>query len=210
MRKKSIILIGAGGHSKSCLDVIEETKKYRVCGYIGMPYEVGHIINGIEVIGCDEDLPKFVKKIDYALVSMGQIKDFHQRLEIFQLASRLGFQFPTIVSPFAFVSRNSRIGEGTIVMHGAIINSNTTIGSNCIINSKSLIEHDTRIGNNSHISTGVILNGNVTIGNNVFIGSGAIVKNQVVIGDGKFVPMGVSITGDLIDQSPTSKNNEYL
>ena len=31
---KKILLIGAGGHSKSCIDVIELQKKYRIVGLI--------------------------------------------------------------------------------------------------------------------------------------------------------------------------------
>ena len=29
---KNIILIGAGGHSKACIDVIESEKKYKIIG----------------------------------------------------------------------------------------------------------------------------------------------------------------------------------
>ena len=31
---KNIILIGAGGHCKSCIDVIESEKKYKIVGLI--------------------------------------------------------------------------------------------------------------------------------------------------------------------------------
>jgi len=32
--KKKIILIGAGGHSTSCIDVIEKTKKFIIVGLV--------------------------------------------------------------------------------------------------------------------------------------------------------------------------------
>ena len=33
-KMKKIILIGAGGHAKSCIDVILLTKKYKILGFI--------------------------------------------------------------------------------------------------------------------------------------------------------------------------------
>ena len=35
---------------------------------------------------------------------------------------------PVIISPNAYVSKFSKIEEGTIIMHGAVINSNANIG----------------------------------------------------------------------------------
>ena len=31
---KKLILIGAGGHAKSCIDVIESTQKFKILGFI--------------------------------------------------------------------------------------------------------------------------------------------------------------------------------
>ena len=32
--KKNIIIIGAGGHATSCVDVIEKTKKFKIIGLV--------------------------------------------------------------------------------------------------------------------------------------------------------------------------------
>ena len=34
MKRKNIILIGAGGHATSCIDVIEATNKYKIIGLV--------------------------------------------------------------------------------------------------------------------------------------------------------------------------------
>ena len=39
MNKKEIIIIGAGGHAKSCIDVIEQEGKYDIVGLIGVENE---------------------------------------------------------------------------------------------------------------------------------------------------------------------------
>ena len=89
---------------------------------------------------------------------------------MFNNLKKIGYKFPSIVSPLAYVSPQAKIGEGTIVMHGAIVNRGAIVGNNTIINTKALVEHDAIVGNNCHIATGSTLNGGALIGNNSFIG----------------------------------------
>ena len=41
MRKSELIVIGAGGHSRSCIDTIEQEGKYKIAGLVGLGQEVG-------------------------------------------------------------------------------------------------------------------------------------------------------------------------
>ena len=41
---KEIILIGAGGHAKSCLDVLLLSKKFKVLGFIDKQKKTSHLI----------------------------------------------------------------------------------------------------------------------------------------------------------------------
>lgn len=188
-RKKSILLIGAGGHSHSCIDVIEATKKYRIVGLVGKEDEIGNKVNGYEVIGSDIQLQELSNEYQNAHISIGQIGDFRTRSKAFKNAESLGFELPSIISPKAYVSTNSVIGKGSIVMHGVVINSGVTIGRNCIMNTNALIEHDVEIGNNCHISTGVIINGDVIIGEETFVGSGSVIKQSLTISNQVFIGM---------------------
>jgi len=176
-----IILVGAGGHAKSCIDVIETTKTLKIAGIIDK--NVGKKrISGYQVIGSDKNLAKYKKKYKYAFIVIGQIKSSKIRKSIYNNLISLGYKLPIIKSKHAYVSKNSNIGIGTIIMHGAAVNTNVKIGKNCIINTKSLIEHDVKIGNHCHISTGAIINGGVSIGDGTFVGSGSIIKEGIKIG----------------------------
>ena len=190
MKKEPLLLVGAGGHARSCIDVIEEEDKYLIIGLTGLPTEVGERVLGYEILGTDDDLRKFQKFSRLAFVSVGQVGVSNLRHRLFSELKNTGFKIPTIVSPLAHVSRHSRIGEGTIVMHRATINAGARVGNNCIINSHSLIEHDVSVGNDSHISTSVVLNGGCAIGMNCFIGSNTTVREEVQIGDESIVSMG--------------------
>jgi sugar O-acyltransferase (sialic acid O-acetyltransferase NeuD family) len=182
---KNIILIGAGGHCRSCIDVIESEKKYKI---IGLVDENKNIINkDYKILGGDNNLKLFFKKAKFALITLGQIKDSKKREKIFNFSKKIGYKFPSIISPFAYVSPKAIIGEGTIIMHGAVVNTGSKIGKNCIINSKSLVEHDVIVGDNCHLSTRSTLNGGVNLGNNSFIGSNSVIKQNITISKNCFI-----------------------
>ncbi|MBF0208959.1 MAG: acetyltransferase [Oligoflexia bacterium] len=201
MRKPEIILVGAGGHSKACIDVIENEDKFDIAGLVGLPDEVGKQVLDYSIIATDADLSELVKQYKYAFVTQGQIKSPENRLKIYNKLENMGFQLPCIVSKTAYVSSRAEICAGTIVMHRVVINADVKIGSNCIINTSAVIEHDVRIGNHTHISTGVILNGNVTVAEHTFLGSNTVVKNGIKIGASCVIGMGLSIKQDVSDQT---------
>jgi sugar O-acyltransferase (sialic acid O-acetyltransferase NeuD family) len=190
LTKPYIVIVGAGGHALSCIDVIEQENKFKIAGLVGLDHEIGSIINGYRVIASDNELKSLAKFYPSALVSVGQIKNVDTRIILFKKCIDAGFSLETIISPFSYVSKSAKIGKGSIIMHGVIINNLAKIGHNCIINSRSLIEHGSRVGDNTHLSTGVIINGDVKIGKNCFIGSGSIVKEGITIGPNSLIGMG--------------------
>lgn len=199
MSKPELILIGAGGHALSCIDVIERQGKFQVAGIIGLSRQEGsHALTcGYSIIGFDEDLTSLAKNYQYALIAIGQIKSANQRIKLYQRIIELGFQLPTIVAPTAHVSYHATLGSGTIIMHGAVVNAGAVVGNNCIVNSLALIEHDVIVEDHCHISTGAILNGGVLVGTGSFIGSGSIVKQGISIGKGSMIGMGAPVLHNL-------------
>ena len=188
-----IILIGGGGHCKSVIDVIEKQAQFEIVGIVDKPELFGSKILGYQVIGNDFDLGSLAKKYQYALITVGQIKSPLLRIKLFDLANKAGFTLPSIISPNAYVSKHSKIGNGTIIMHHAIVNANTSIGNNCIINSKALIEHDCLISSHCHISTNAIINGGVKIGPKCFIGSNVTTKDNITIKEKSFIKAGALV-----------------
>ena len=182
-----IILIGGGDHCKSVIDVIEQQNQFEIAGVVDKQELLGSKILGYQVIGNDFDLESLAKKYHYALITVGQIKSPSLRIKLFDLANKARFTLPSIISPNAYISKHSKIGNGTVVMHHAIVNANTFIGDNCIINSKALIEHDCLISSHCHISTNAIINGGVKIGPKCFIGSNVTTKDNITIKENSFI-----------------------
>jgi sugar O-acyltransferase (sialic acid O-acetyltransferase NeuD family) len=191
-----ILMIGAGGHAKVCIDVIEQAGHFVVAGLIGLPDQVGERVLGYPVLGTDKDLAALRNDCAHALVSVGQIRTPEPRIRLFNLLEQNGFTLPTVVSPRAYVSPHAVLAAGTIVMHGAVVNAGASIGRNCILNSQSLVEHDASIGDHCHIATAAVINGGVAIGAASFVGSGSIVRESTRIGSHSVIGMGQRILQD--------------
>jgi len=196
---KKIILIGAGGHCNSCIDVIELEKKYKVVGLVDK--KVNTYNQKYKILGNDKNLKTYLSKSNFAHITLGQIKNLNRRGKLFNNLKKIGYKFPSIVSPLAYVSPQAKIGEGTIVMHGAIVNRGAIVGNNTIINTKALVEHDAIVGNNCHIATGSTLNGGALIGNNSFIGSHTVLQQNIKVGNNCFVNANLFINKNLKNNS---------
>jgi sugar O-acyltransferase (sialic acid O-acetyltransferase NeuD family) len=199
--KTHIILIGGGGHCKSCIDVIEQEAKYRIAGIVDIKEKLNQRLLEYEIIYTDDDLPKLSKSYQHFFVTIGHIKSPAKRIGYYQILKKLEVSLPVIISPLAYVSQHASIGEGTIIMHHAVVNAGAEVGKNCIINTRALIEHDVVIGDHCHISTGAIVNGGVYVGNKTFFGSSAVSREYVKIGENCIIGCNTSVVKDIPENS---------
>lgn len=191
--KETIVLIGGGGHCKSCLEVIEAQNKYTVAGIVDVPDKKGTKILGYEIFAADDELERLAREYDNFLISLGQVKTAEKRGHLYRRCKELKVSLPLIVSPLATVSPHAVLKEGTIAMHGVQINAGARIGENCIINTGAIIEHDAVIEDDCHIATGSIVNGGCHIGHGSLVGSNSVLIQEVslapetIIGAGSVV-----------------------
>ena len=80
---KDILIIGASGHAKVIIDIIEKQKKYKIFGFIDTNKDVGEIIFGYTVLGTEMDIPLLMNQnnIHGGIIAIGdnwirkQVKD---------------------------------------------------------------------------------------------------------------------------------------
>ena len=194
-----LLLIGGGGHCRSCIDVIEKTGRFQIAGIVDFNETTDAARLGYPWLGSDDALPTLLKQYRSVLITVGQVKSPDIRIALFEKLSALGAEFPVIVSPLAHVSKHAVVKAGTVVMHGAIINATASVGENCIINSQSLVEHDACVAAHCHLSTGARLNGDVHVDAGSFIGSGAVVHHGVRIARRCIVGAGAVVAKNLTE-----------
>jgi sugar O-acyltransferase (sialic acid O-acetyltransferase NeuD family) len=196
LSEAKILLVGAGGHARACIDVIEQAAQFSVAGLVGLPAQVGSRVLGYPILGTDADLADLRVQYAYALVVVGQIKTPEPRIRLYDLLQRHGYTMPVIVSPHAHVSRHATLEAGTIIMHGAVVNASALVGRNCILNSQSLVEHDAVIGDHCHIATAAAINSGVRVAAATFIGSNSCVRQGIRIGERCVIGMGQRVLAD--------------
>jgi sugar O-acyltransferase (sialic acid O-acetyltransferase NeuD family) len=181
MNVQKLILVGGGGHCRSCIEVVQSIKQYEIAGVIDKDKNKSSIL-GFPIIGDDDCIPACIKENQYQFViTLGQIKNSAGRRNLFEFVRKYGGEIPEIIASSAFVSKYAKISNGTTIMHNAFVNANAVVGSACIINTGALIEHDVVIGDYCHLSTKVVINGGVQVGSDCFIGSGAIISHNISI-----------------------------
>lgn len=196
---KKIVLVGAGGHCKVIIDIINSTQQFHIIG-ITDKNNIGSKVFGIPILGDDTILQDLYKNgTEYAFVSVGSINNLPFRYELYKKLKEIGFKIPILTHKNAIVSQYAKIEEGTCVMPNAVINANAYIGKNSIINSSSIIEHDCSIGDNCHISPGAKLGGNSKVGDNVHIGIGATIIHSISIGNNTIIGAGAVVIDNIGD-----------
>lgn len=185
---RPVIILGGGGHSNVCWDLLLQLSA-RVIG-IAMPDETATEINGIPVIGNDNDVLRYLPESVYLVNGLGSIGSANLRKRVFDFFHERGYQFATIIHPSAVIANNVHIEQGVQIMAGSIIQTGTSIGVNTIINTKASIDHDCIIGPHAHISPGATLCGSVEIGSEVHIGAGTTVIQGVHINRNSLVGAG--------------------
>lgn len=175
-----IVLIGGGGHSRAIVDIIEQFTSYSIS--LQGRVEVAMVLEDSRVLK-PSGWQVICSQYNNFVIAIGQIKTAQPRIDAVEQISQRGGQFPTIISPTAYVSPRAKIGRGTIVMHNAVVNAGAIVDEFCIINTGAILEHDTKVGDFCHISTGAVVNGGATVGSRSFVGSNAVVLNQIRIGN---------------------------
>ena len=109
--------------------------------------------------------------------------------------------FETMEHYSAYVSRFTKLGEGTVIMPKVCINAEVIIGKHCIINTGSVIEHECIIGDFVHISPKASLAGNIIVKNGAHIGLGANVIQGITIGENAIIGAGTVVLKDVPDNA---------
>lgn len=193
-----IIIIGAGGHAKVIIDLIEKrqvilNEEISIFGIVDDKYIEKDFL-GYSYLGKIEDLEKIedYKKKKY-IIAIGNNKVREK------ISKKLRLNFVSLVHPTAIVGKSVKIGVGTVVMAGVIINSLAVIGKHSIINTGAIIEHDCVVEDYVHISPKTAVAGGVKVGKSSWIGIGSSIIQGIEIGENVTIGAGSVVVKNLKD-----------
>jgi UDP-perosamine 4-acetyltransferase len=184
--KKEIIVIGAGGHAKVCIELLQAMGE-QVAYCVGEADSQDQCV-GIPVLKGDDNLPR-LRDAGYSrlFVAIGSNR-LRERLASF--AVEQGCQLVNAISPQSIISPTAQLGAGIAIMAGAIINAEAVIADLAIINTGATVDHDCQIGKAVHIGPQCALAGNVAVGRQSFLGIGCKVIPEVSIGENVIIGAG--------------------
>lgn len=190
----NIVVIGAGGHSRSVCDVLQQAGEHTIVGLLDAHAQEGFL--GIPLLGGDGLLPELLAsgRAQGVMVAIGANA---VRARITHSVAAMGYVPVNAVHPRAVVSPHARLGAGICVMAGAVLNVNVTVGDGCIINTNASVDHDTAIGDFCHIAPGVAISGGVVIGEGSFLGTGSRVIDGIRIGPHTMLGAGGAAVRDI-------------
>ena len=188
LNKKSIIVLGAGGHAKVTIDLLQ-CCGYSISGFVS-PDRCDKTILGVKRIGDDKTVLNF-DPIDVLLVNgTGYMPSSTLRYDLFLKFKSQGYCFQSLSHPHSIVAKDVELGEGVQVMAGAVIQSGSVIGDNVIVNTRVSVDHDVVVRAHCHVAPGVTLCGGVSLGETVFVGAGSTVIQNIAIESSIIVPAG--------------------
>lgn len=167
---------------------------YQIVGIIDNQYTGEY--DGIPIIGTDDDVLRLYQKYsDCSIVITPDLPKVREKL--FALYSRIGFQFATVISSRAIISRNAKIGKGTVIQACVNVSAGSTVGEFVKLNTYANVMHDNVIGNFSTIAPNAVLLGYVNVGESAYIGANSTILPHVKIGSGSTVGAGAVVTKDV-------------
>lgn len=197
MTTPGVVIVGAGGHAKVCIELLRATNM-SVAFCIGGPGSESSCL-GVPVLEGDVHLER-LRRDGYgqAFIAIGA-NALRQRLGA--TARSLGYELVNAISPAAVISPTARLGRGIAIMAGAIVNADTRVDDLAIINTSASIDHDGRIGEAVHVAPHCGLAGNVTLAPRAFLGIGCKIIPGVSIGADVVAGAGSVIIADVPPQS---------
>lgn len=149
-----------------------------------------------EILGKDSEamnLPKNIKEIhliitpDKPSIRKKLMADYEE----------LGFQFASLISKCAKISKSAVIGSGTIIQSGVNVSAECRIGIFVKLNTNCNVMHNSMIGDFTTIAPNAVILGNVKIGKLCYIGANATILPNIVICDNVTIGAGAVVTKNI-------------
>ncbi len=168
--------------NKEIIGIIDDSKKKPILNY--------------PIIGTDKDAKDiFFKYPGVPIIISPDEPNKRQNLTKYYLD--IGFNFTSLVSPNATVSKNSRIGKGVVIQNGANISSMVDIKDFVRVNANANIMHDCVIGEHTTVAPNAVVLGRVNISQACYVGANSTILPNIKIGKNSVIGAGAVVIRDI-------------
>ena len=181
----NLIIVGAGGHGRCCLDIARE--KYDDIVFLDDGL-IGKTINGYKVVAGMNDMSRLYGKYSNIFIAVGNNK---LREKLIGQAEKIGFNVISLISNQSNVSKYAKIGYGSVIFPNAVVESNASIGNGCVVCANCTINHDAVIDDFCLVNSSSVVRPTGLLNKHSHVGCccliGKELKEASFIEDGKVV-----------------------
>lgn len=175
MPKDRLLLVGAGGFGRVVSELARE--KYD-CAFVDDGIEIGTVICEITVVGHTVDLKKLFAEYKNLIIAIGNNV---VRERIYDTAKNIGYSFPSLISPSAYISPYAKLGWGCVVLNNAVVQNGSNVGNGVLLNPGVEIHHDSFVDDYSLVYTNSVIRTYAHVGKRVRIGSNVTISNSMKV-----------------------------
>lgn len=198
-----VLIYGTGGICKDAIDIINQTRMYKVAGIIDFDYPNTESYYGIPIVGGPKDLDslqeKGYNKMFSAVAFWGDDLSKHYRKNPYSRFKKSGYEMINIIDRSAQISATASMGEGNMLCANTFLGPNAVLGNDIIVNVGATINHDCIVSDHCHIASGAVLAGGVIIGENSLVGQGVTIFAGVKVGKNVTISNGCRVFKDVPD-----------
>ena len=194
---KRVVIIGAGAHGREIIEILRQAGRAEevVLGFVDDDPNLHHqAIDGVSVLGDWTWFEGVDRNEVMVICGSGFSKT---RKQMAERALGLGLTFTNAISPRAYASPNSKIGEGVVMYPFSVACRGSAICDHVALNAGAIVSHDTRVGAYGTLNPGVNLAGNVSVGEGCYLGIGCSVIQGISIGSWTTVAAGAAVIRNL-------------
>ena len=182
MCKEKLLLVGAGGFGR----VVSETAVLNYdCAFVDDGFGMGTEICGVEVIGNTSDLPTLFGEYKKLIVTIGNNR---VRESIYNIAAKIGYEFPNLVHPSTYISPYAKIGWGCVFLNHVTVQNGSVVGNGVLLNPGVEIHNDCSVDDFDLIYTNSVVRTYAKVGKRVRIGSNVTISDNAVVPDDGDIP----------------------
>jgi acetyltransferase EpsM len=201
-----LVVMGAGGHAREVLDVLESLPEGPARQWTIVFAEPGSTTAAAAALVRERGydlVDTFPADATHYLPAVGD-PALRRRFEV--LAEEQGLEPGHAVSPLSTVPEAVRDAPGLVTFPRSHISTDVTLGRHCHLNTGCQVSHDGRLGDRVTLGPGAVLAGGVVVEDDALVGVGAVVLpgrrigRAAVVGGGAVVvhdvPAGVTVVGN--------------
>lgn len=197
-----VVVVGASGFGRECLDVVEAMQTAGA---------------DVEILGVVDDSPSEInleRLADRGIPYLGGLDSWLttdpastmyvlgigspriRRLLVERLDAS-GINPFTAVHPSAVIGTQPVIGAGSVICAGAVVSTNVRLGRHVHINPSVTVGHDSALQDFVSINPAAVISGEVDVRSGTLVGAAATVLQNLTVGEDALIGAGAVVTKDV-------------